>query len=241
MRSADDRVSRRQARVVSELESQTFAVVSSGSALEERLVAARARWGALFTGADKYLLPGDTQAPTGYVPLCMNGGCEMKESYYVRPERKPPSLVADVTHDLVRLLGEIAVSVASEINKAAGVPLVSFPAVGCLRVMRYPAFEGATESGLRKALEADGAVRADAHTDLNALTVLPAATTPGLEIRDGDRWIPAEVSAGEVLVHVGQELEASSGGRWRATEHRVRNPIGSERLRPRLSFAFFVS
>ncbi|WP_368861341.1 2OG-Fe(II) oxygenase family protein [Frankia tisae] len=44
-----------------------------------------------------------------------------------------------------------------------------------------------------------------------------------------------------LIIHVGQELQARSGGRWPATVHRVCNPVGGERSRARLSFAFFVS
>jgi len=229
------------ASTAQELEARTFSVVPCGDELTEALREAYVVWGELFTSSEKFTLPGDVDAPSGYVPLCMPVGCEMKESFYLRAECAPPPRCAEATRRLVSLLSGVAVSVAAEIADAAGRPLVRIPAAGCLRVMHYPAFEGGEQSELMRMLERNGALRTAVHTDLNALTVLTPATAPGLEIRTGDEWAPPEVNGAGLLVHVGQELEARSDGRWRATEHRVRNPVGEERSRSRLSFAYFVS
>ena len=50
-----------------------------------------------------------------------------------------------------------------------------------LRLLHYPMIDGE---------DADGAIRAAAHTDINILTVLPASSRLGLQIKSGDGWIP---------------------------------------------------
>lgn len=227
--------------VAAELEARTFAVIPASAELMDLLQKAYIVWVRFFASADKFLIPGNVNVPSGYIPLCKEGGCEMKESFYLRSEHSPPVSVADPSRRLVNALVDVAVAVAADIAVAAGRSLVRRPSAGCLRVMRYPAFVGDAESVLMRALEAQGAIRTGAHTDLNALTVLTPATASGLEIRTGDDWFTADSDGTSLIVHVGQELEARSGGRWRATEHRVRNPVGDERSLARLSFAFFVS
>lgn len=224
-----------------ELEQQTYAIVRGPDELPEALDVATAAWEALFQSSEKFLLPGDVTVPSGYIPLCQPAGCEMKESFYMRPEIAPPARVAEPARRLAAILADVAVAVAAEVGEAAGRELIRVPAGGCLRVMRYPAFADAPEAELMQSLEAHGMIRTIAHTDLNALTILPASTAPGLELRlDGD-WVELEVGPADLLVHAGQELEARSDGRWRATEHRVRNPRGPERSLTRMAFALFVS
>jgi hypothetical protein len=227
--------------VAAELEARTFAVIPASNELVGDLHEAYAAWIGLFASADKFQLPGNVELPSGYVPLGLAGSSELKESFYLRSGQAAPARVSEPSRRLVTALTDVAVAVAADIAFAAGRSLVRWPAAGCLRVMRYPAFAGDAESALMCELEAQGAVRAVPHTDLNALTVLTPATSSGLEIWTGDSWVAADSDGTTLIVQVGRELEEHSGGRWRATQHRVRNPVGDERSRARLSFAFFVS
>ncbi|WP_261561637.1 hypothetical protein [Frankia tisae] len=142
-------------------------------------------WADFFASTEKLLYPGNVDVPCGYVPMCLPAGCEMKESYYLRSENAPPVRVADSARRLVDQLSAVAVAAAAEIALAAGRPLVRRPFTGCLRSMRYPAFVGEKESDLMCALETRGAVRATAHTDLNALTVLTPRHRSGSRDSDG--------------------------------------------------------
>jgi isopenicillin N synthase-like dioxygenase len=85
-----------------------------------------------------------------------------------------------------------------------------------------------------------GAVRAAAHEDINLLTVLPAATKPGLELltRDGE-WLSVETPPGVMVCDTGDMMALLTGGQLPATTHRVVNPPGG-RDGGRISMPFFL-
>lgn len=61
-----------------------------------------------------------------------------------------------------------------------------------------------------------------AHTDYGCLTLLATDGVPGLEVllRDGT-WLPVQAAPGAFVINFGEMLEMWSGGRVRATPHRV--------------------
>ena len=62
-----------------------------------------------------------------------------------------------------------------------------------------------------------------AHTDYGCLTLLATDGVPGLEVqaRDGN-WIAVEAEPGSFVINFGEMLESWSGGRIKATLHRVK-------------------
>ena len=61
------------------------------------------------------------------------------------------------------------------------------------------------------------------HTDYGCLTLLATDGTPGLEVRKrGGGWIPVSAEPGVFIVNFGEMLQMWTGGRVRATPHRVR-------------------
>jgi isopenicillin N synthase-like dioxygenase len=62
-----------------------------------------------------------------------------------------------------------------------------------------------------------------AHTDYGCLTLLGTDGVPGLEVltRD-DTWVPVQANPGEFIINFGEMLEIWTGGRVKATLHRVR-------------------
>lgn len=63
------------------------------------------------------------------------------------------------------------------------------------------------------------------HTDYGCLTFLAGDGTPGLEVRKrGGGWIPVYPPLGEFVINFGEMMQIWTGGRIRATPHRV---IGS--------------
>jgi len=61
-----------------------------------------------------------------------------------------------------------------------------------------------------------------AHTDYGCLTLLTGDGTAGLEVLGGDgAWHEVEVKPGEFVINFGEMLEMWSGGRVKATLHRV--------------------
>ncbi len=101
-----------------------------------------------------------------------------------------------------------------------------------MRLLRYPALEGA---------EANGAIRAAAHGDINTITLLLGAEEAGLELltREGD-WLAIDPPVGSVVVNIGDMLERLTNGRLRSTVHRVVNPSGAAAHRARYSMPFFL-
>jgi len=100
-----------------------------------------------------------------------------------------------------------------------------------LRYLHYPPVDAAAE----------GAIRAAAHEDINAITLLLRADEAGLELltRAGE-WLPVVNAPGALVVNVGDMLQRLTGGRLRSTTHRVVNPAGEGARRSRYSMPFFL-
>ena len=84
-------------------------------------------------------------------------------------------------------------------------------------------------------------IRAGAHEDINAITLLLGAEEAGLELqtRDG-RWIPVSPKPGELVINIGDMLQRLTNGRLRSTSHRVVNPTPDRASKARYSMPFFL-
>lgn len=89
--------------------------------------------------------------------------------------------------------------------------------------------------------EAEGAIRAAAHEDINTITLLLGAEEAGLELlaKDG-RWLPVAPPEGALAVNIGDMLQRLTNGRLRSTTHRVVNPTGERARHARYSMPFFL-
>ncbi|MCW0234301.1 MAG: isopenicillin N synthase family oxygenase [Ferrovibrio sp.] len=87
-----------------------------------------------------------------------------------------------------------------------------------------------------------GQLRAGAHSDYGALTILRGDDSPGglqVRTRDGD-WIDAAIPPGGFMINIGDLMAQWTNDRWVSTLHRVVNPPVDRRLGSRrLSIAFF--
>lgn len=99
-----------------------------------------------------------------------------------------------------------------------------------LRTLYYPAMDFNAEPG---------AVRAAAHEDINHITLLVAATAPGLEVKDlnGD-WHAVPHEENSIVMNVGDMLQLASGGKYKSTTHRVVNPENN--TQDRISMPLFI-
>jgi isopenicillin N synthase-like dioxygenase len=101
-----------------------------------------------------------------------------------------------------------------------------------MRLLRYPPLEGE---------EAEGAIRAAAHGDINTITLLLGAEEAGLELltRQGE-WLPVNPPPGALAVNIGDMLDRLTNSRLVSTTHRVVNPRGEAAYRARYSMPFFL-
>lgn len=100
-----------------------------------------------------------------------------------------------------------------------------------LRLLHYPPVGG----------NAQGAVRAAAHGDINLITLLLGAEESGLELLDrSGRWLAVEPPPGALVVNVGDMLERLTNHVLPSTVHRVTNPAGPAAARSRYSMPFFL-
>lgn len=101
-----------------------------------------------------------------------------------------------------------------------------------MRLLHYPPLAGA---------DAEGAIRAAAHGDINTITLLLGAEEAGLELLTASgEWKAIEVPEGALVVNIGDMLDRLTNGKLRSTTHRVVNPRGEAAYRSRYSMPFFL-
>ncbi len=84
-------------------------------------------------------------------------------------------------------------------------------------------------------------IRAGAHEDINAITLLLGAEEAGLELQTRDkRWIPVSPRPGELVINIGDMLQRLTNGKLRSTSHRVVNPTPDRAAHARYSMPFFL-
>ena len=84
-------------------------------------------------------------------------------------------------------------------------------------------------------------IRAGAHEDINAITLLLGAEEAGLELLTCDgRWIPVSPRPGELVINIGDMLQRLTNGVLRSTSHRVVNPTPDRASHARYSMPFFL-
>jgi isopenicillin N synthase-like dioxygenase len=126
-----------------------------------------------------------------------------------------------LTHLGRRLMAALALSLGLEecyfATRLTGEPLTLF------RIFNYPPPADPALWGVGE------------HTDYGLLTILLQDDAGGLEVKSRSRWVPAPPIEGSFVCNIGDMLDRMTGGLYRSTPHRVRNPAS----RDRLSFPFF--
>ena len=111
-----------------------------------------------------------------------------------------------------------------------------------LRILRYPAFaEVEKDLGCKMSEVRPGAVRAAAHEDINLITLLPAGSSRGLEVKDmAGNWHEVPLCADSMIVNIGDMLQEMTNGEYKATTHRVVVPEGEDGSSDRMSCPCFI-
>ena len=208
-----------------------------------------AEWLAFFSTPAKRQYPWDPAKLDGYfspeVSETAKGNTvkDLKEFFHLYPWGRYPAEVSDAAMRYYRegsdlaatLLGWVEACSPPEVRARYSMPLPQM-IEGCehtlLRVLHYPPLAGD---------ELPGSVRAAGHTDINLLTILPAATEPGLQVQGkSGQWVDVPCDFGLLIVNIGDMLAEASGQYYPSTVHRVLNPTGDARLKSRVSLPLFL-
>jgi isopenicillin N synthase-like dioxygenase len=151
----------------------------------------------------------------------------------VWPSELPP--FRDDAVELYAAFEHLGVRLLSAIGAGLGLPTGLLEEAvrdgdSVLRLLRYPSGDFAGPS-----------LRAAAHEDINAITLLLGAEEAGLEILDRDGvWLAVDPPPGAVVVNVGDMLARLTNEVLPSTTHRVVNPAKERRGIARYSMPFFL-
>ena len=207
-------------------------------------------WGLFFASERKieYLFDRTKEgAQDGYFPFKSENakGYDKKnlmEFFHCYRWGKLPPEANDETMDLfnkmealgIELLGWLEEDLPEEIRDQLSMPLrdmVKGSDISLFRIIHYPPIADDEEPG---------AMRSAPHEDIDLLTILPAASAPGLQARDvRGGWHPIDCDPGQLAINAGDMLQMATGGYYPSTTHQVVNPGGGGARRPRFSMPFF--
>ena len=208
-----------------------------------------AEWLAFFSSEAKYRYPYDPIKLDGYfspkVSETAKGNVkrDLKEFFHIYPWGRYPAEVSDAARryhaagsslagELLRWVEDFS---PAEVRARYSMPLpgmIENCQESLLRVLHYPPLSGAEEPG---------AERAAPHEDINLLTILPAATEPGLQVKGPDKaWYDVPCDFGLLIVNIGDMLQEASGHHYPSTTHRVLNPTGAAAQKSRISLPLFL-
>lgn len=142
---------------------------------------------------------------------------------------------SETSQELFDAMDRFSTGLLSAIERYLGWPEGFFEALtrdgnSVLRIIHYPPLPEQVPAG---------AVRAAEHEDINLITILPASTEPGLQLRTREgEWLEVCPPPGAMVCDTGDMMQLLTGGRLPATTHRVVNPSGHER-RSRYSMPLF--
>jgi isopenicillin N synthase-like dioxygenase len=89
--------------------------------------------------------------------------------------------------------------------------------------------------------EPKNAVRAEAHEDINLITLLVGASADGLEVVTADgNWLAVDAPEDHFVINVGDMLQRLTNNRLKSTTHRVVNPPREKWNTSRYSIPFFL-
>jgi isopenicillin N synthase-like dioxygenase len=225
-----------------------FAVVSDHPISHPLIFETFKDWEGFFNSPTKFDYLFNPQKQSGYFPFKSENAKDhkvkdLKEFYHLYKGEDLPSFLNDRSWRLfdelnslaATMLGWVQDSTPAEVVKTFSQPLremIADSSKTLFRIIHYPPLSGDEEAG---------AIRAAAHEDINLITLLPAATAPGLQVLDNrGRWHDVECDPGNIVVNSGDMLKMASGGYFGSTTHQVVNPSGIEAGKARYSMPLFL-
>lgn len=236
-----------QAFVASLLETG-FGVLKNHPLSSQTLTELYQHWQLFFDDEQKYQFLFDPEQQDGFFSTDISETAkgqqlkDLKEYFHYYPNGRCPQHLQRKTHEYYQqsselartLLGWIEQQAPAEVNARFSEPLgdmIKGSDQTLLRILHYPALNGN---------ESPGAIRAAAHQDINLITLLPAATSSGLQVKLNDgSWLDVPCDSGYLIINIGDMLQEASGGYFPSTTHRVVNPTGAAN-QGRISMPLFL-
>ena len=226
-----------------------FAVITDHPISTALIEDTYSEWKAFFASPAKHDYTFKPELQAGYFPFRTENAKDspvkdLKEFYHYYPDRAAlpsqtqkftPALFAQLSKLGAELLSWLEAATTNEVRNRLPMRLSEMIVDSeetLLRILHYPPLSGSEE---------DGAIRAAAHEDINLITLLPAATAPGLEVKDlAGNWHSVECHPGMIVINAGVMLQQVTRGFYPSTTHRVVNPSGSVAKEARFSMPLFL-
>lgn len=225
-----------------------FAIIKNHPLSNDLINQAYTQWQEFFHSQEKYNYPFNRDTHAGFISSSLSETAkahqekDLKEFFHFYPWGPCPTELKTITLQIYQainnfateLLSWIEASLPTNLQKNLSVPLsnmIKDSPRTLLRIIHYPPLQGN---------EAQQAIRAAAHEDINLITVLPAATTNGLQVKNKDgQWLNIQTNPDELVINTGDMLAECSQQYYQATTHRVINPERSANV-SRLSIPLFL-
>lgn len=230
------------------LKNTGFAVIRNHPISQTLIKDTFSDWAEYFKSEKKWNDKFDPKTQAGYFPFKSENAKDhkvkdLKEFFHLFTKTPLPEGMSQNTKILynrmsefaIELLGWIQTEAPKNVRDGFSIPLTEMiqnSTETLLRPIHYPPLDGTEE---------EGAIRAAAHEDINLITLLPAASAPGLEVLDlNGNWHAVECNPGDFAINSGDMLQMASNGYYRSTTHRVVNPKGGNSKLPRYSMPLFL-
>ena len=231
------------------LRSTGFGVLKNHPISETRVKAIYAHWYEYFNSTSKHEYAFNPESYDGFFGAENAEAAkghkqrDLKEYYHYYPWGQCPddlkqeiqAYYADTVSFAAELLTWVESNTPDDISQRFQEPLsgmINDSKQSLLRILHYPPLPVEI---------VPGAIRAQAHEDINLLTILPASNEPGLQVlaQDGT-WMDVPCDFGNLIINIGDMLQEASAGYYPSTTHRVVNPEGTDTRKSRISLPLFL-
>lgn len=226
-----------------------FGVLKNHPLSENQVQHIYSSWKRFFDSEEKNNFASNADTYDGFFPIELAESAkgqslrDLKEYFHFYPWGQCPSALqadiaqyyADTVSFAAKLLSWIEEQTPASVSQQFSEPLSSMiheSDLSLLRILHYPPIPEDSETD---------AVRANAHEDINLLTILPAANEPGLQVLSKQgQWLDVPCDFGHLIINSGDMLQEATGGYYPSTTHRVINPEGQSRSKARISLPLFL-
>lgn len=154
---------------------------------------------------------------------------DLKEFFHWKPSYEIPRIAKNPTTKMFHQLEDVGLQILSVLGTGYKESCENSENT-LFRTLYYPAMDFSSDPT---------AVRAAAHEDINHITLLVAASAPGLQVKDNQgNWHDVPHEDNSIVVNIADMLQLASGGLYKSTTHRVVNPENTNT--DRISMPLFI-